>query len=228
MIKVFNVLVVLFLNFSLAGQGDKGGNGGGGWVCQSNQNKKVKKIELFDFFEAESLYGLKIKKYSEKEASKFTDVGYQYPLTQYKIRISEIDSNLFKELAPYFKYFNNNLNTIGQDAELTTVHDLNSLIKPSARWCRNGTLEPKTIINFTDEGRIYLNKELFNHKEFSITEKAGLILHEVIYAYLRDKFGDQDSVDARLIVGVIASNLSVSIARPIVLDLIQRKIILSK
>jgi hypothetical protein len=219
---IYTAIITYIFNFAIAGQGDKGGNGGGGWACQKN-NSKITKIELFDFFEAENLYGLKIKKYSERTASKFSDVGYFFPLSQYELRISEIDSKLFKELEPYFQYVDKNINLIGQEADLELVHDLKSIIKPNSSWCKNGTIVPQTIINFTDEGSIYFNKQIFNHKEFSITEKAGLILHEVIYAYLREKYGDEDSADARLIVSLIASDLSVALIKSSVLNMLKWK-----
>lgn len=188
----------------IAQHGERGGNGGGVWVCQNKDALgTVRKIELVDFYEAEKEFKLILKKHTGLNAETILDL--------YKYRIFEIDKNLASGLEPYFSKLQENLNLI--DSDLEVIDDSLFRVKPNQKWCEAGTISYQQMANYTNYGSILVNENLFNHAQFNEVEKAGLYLHEVIYAYLRDKSRDKDSQRARRIVGVVASTLTTEQAR---------------
>lgn len=188
----------------LAQHGERGGNGGGVWVCQNKDALgTVRKIELVDFYEAEKEFKLVLKKHNGLDAETILDL--------YKYRIFEIDKNLATSLEPYFSKLQENLNPV--DTDLEVIDDSLFRVKPNQKWCEAGTISYQQMANYTNYGSILVNENLFNHAQFNEVEKAGLYLHEVVYAYLRDKSRDKDSQRARRIVGVVASTLTTEQAR---------------
>ena len=187
----------------MAKNGDKTGNGGGSWVCY-NDNGEIKKMEFIDFFEATNQYGWKIAQYS--------GLSHIEILQKYLIRLQEIDRNLFVGLAPILTEFKNQMNVVS-DAELNFVPDMNAIIKPERSWCKKGQILPQTLANYTDENVLYLDLDRFNHKKFTNTMKAGLLLHEILYKYFRLKYQDEDSTRTRKLVALIASTLDIRVVR---------------
>lgn len=198
------LLLIIFTSQSIAQNLDGGtvGNGGGVWVCQDSLNA-IKKIELVDFFEAEKEFDYVIKSYE--------GLNYQDILKSYQQRISDIDTNLGKELSFYFKEIIPSIKLV--DSELEVIDDALYRLKPSPfKWCA-GEISYQQLANYTDYGKILLSEYLFNHSELSELERAGLILHEVIYKYMREANEERNSVNTRRIVGIIASDLETKKAR---------------
>ncbi len=204
------LLTVLMLisstaSFSKTAQhGERGGNGGGVWVCQNkDSNGTIRKIEFVDFYEAEKEFKYIIDKH--------IGLDFQTILNIYKDRIFEIDENFALSLEPYLSSLNEKLNLV--DADLEIIDDALFRVKPPQRWCQDGIISYEQLANYTNYGSILLNEYLYKHARFSELERAGFLLHEAIYAYLRYKSKDKDSQRARRFVGIIASTLSTEQAR---------------
>lgn len=197
-------LLLAGLNTTFAKQGERGGNGGGAWVCQNKDNlRTIRKVELVDFYEAEKEFKYVINKHPGRDAQTILDL--------YKYRIFNIDKNLSYSMEPYFSKLNDKLNLVDTDLEI--IDDALYRVKPPQRWCEKGTISYQQLANFTNYGSILINEYLYNHAQVSELERAGLLLHEVVYEYLRDKFDDKDSQRARRFVGIIASTLTTVQAR---------------
>lgn len=97
-----------------------------------------------------------------------------------KLRLFSINKNFYEGLVPYFEEVEKNFCEI--DADLEIIKD-----------CLDGSM--------------MINRYLFNNPKMSEVDKAALVFHEAIYAYLRDQYGDNNFVRSRKIVGYIFSNL---------------------
>jgi len=98
-------------------------------------------------------------------------------------------------------------NIVPVTAELQIVDDSLFRIKPSKSDCLNGIISYMQLANYTNYGKILLQKQLFENPKLSNTDKASLFIHEAVYAFLRT-LGDTDSVRARKVVGLLFSTLS--------------------
>lgn len=208
---VFTVLMLFSATTTMAqkstDEGERGGNGGGVWVCQNKDRLgTIRKVELVDFYEAEKEFKYTIKNQTGLDSQTILDL--------YKYRIFEIDKNLAASMEPYFSKLNAKLNPV--DTDLEVIDDALYRVKPPGRWCEDGTISYQQLANYTNYtnyGSILINEYLYNHAQVSELERAGLLLHEVVYEYLREKFHDKDSQRARRIVGVLASTLTTEQAR---------------
>ncbi|MBJ00754.1 MAG: hypothetical protein CME67_05930 [Halobacteriovoraceae bacterium] len=181
----------------IAGEG--AGNGGGAWVCQNNdQLKTIRWAKLVDLYEAEKEFKLGIKYYHD-------NYGYQDIVEVQKSWLNFVDHTFYEELTPYFEEVERNIRMV--DADLEVIDDSLYRVRPPARDCLGGEVKYVQVANYTHYGSVLINEHLFKNEMFSASDKAALIFHETIYAYLRDKYGDEDSVRAREIVGYIFSKL---------------------
>ncbi len=208
------ISIILFFSSSylFAKGGDGAGNGGGSWVCR-NINNSIRKIELVDFFEAKKQYKLNIQRYSYLMSEAAV-------LRQYKRIITDITTTLGMNLSPYFNSLDSKITLVDKETAIEFIDDALPKIKPGYQWCLLGTIQYEQLANFYTETVLYpaflgaakenilLSKELFEHKKFYKEERAGLLLHEIVYQYLRDNYGAKNSVLARRIVGIIASDLN--------------------
>lgn len=191
-------LLLIAIFFPLLSFANKeGGNGGGAWVCRE-KDQSIRWARLIDFFEATEEFHLDLKK-SEPglDANDIFDV-----LTE---KIFQLDQNLHEKLIPYFTKVS--LKTSYVSKKLPVINDAHPRLKPMAKDCENGSISYEQVAIFTKSGTVLINYDLFFHSNFSEHDKAGLCLHEVIYAYMRDHFQDKDSVRSRKIVGLLSSNL---------------------
>ncbi len=183
--------------------GDKVGNGGGVWACvvsSGASQQHVSSANLVDTFEAREEFGLTTLSSREsdpwqivQERTEFLESQWPEMIAQWQSSLSVVKSNI--------RYVN---------AELVVVDDSLFRIKPLATTCANGKWQYTQFANFTYQGQILIQKELWNSAVVTPVDKAALIWHEAIYKWLRETQGDRDSVRTRQIVGLLFSDLNIS------------------
>jgi formylglycine-generating enzyme required for sulfatase activity len=195
--KLLLSLLLLSSHPLFARDGHEAGNGGGLWVCEG-PNQEIRWMKLVDFYEATEEFNLTLDRYSGVSSDQILDSFMQ--------KILKADLSLSALLAPYFEGFKFQL--ISTDSRLEIIDDVFYRIYPAQNQCLGGKISYHQLANYTHYGSILVQSYLFNHPLMSELDRAGLVLHEVVYSYLRDYFGDRDSGRARRIVGIVASNLS--------------------
>lgn len=182
----------------LQARADGAGNGGGTWVCQNkDQLQTIRWVKLVDLYEAEKEFLLQLKTFGSRD--------YQEIVDAQKVRLFSVNKNLYERLLPYFEEVEDNIREV--DVDLEIIDDALYRVRPPARDCLGGTIKYVQLANFTYYGAILINQHLFNNAKLSEADKAALMFHEAIYAFLRDRYGDTTSVRTREIVGYIFSTL---------------------
>ena len=196
------ILSVLSLSFARA-EGIRVGNGGGAWVCQETGGS-FRWVSLVDLFEAEKEFGL--KRAPEKTLLMATD-----PWAIFHDRYEFILENV-PQLAHLLVLSESQLRAVmrmvPESTELTRINDDQIRLRPSPGSCDKGILYYGQIADYTFDGRLLIAGDLWSTPSFSNQDRAALLLHEVVYKSLRDRFGDMNSSRARAIVGLIFSDLS--------------------
>lgn len=183
---------------SLAARGDGAGNGGGAWVCQNNdQLQTIRWAKMVDLYEAEKEFLLPMKDFGNRDYREIVD--------SQKVRLFSIDKLLYEKLIPHFEEVEANIREV--DVDLEVIDDSLYRVRPPARDCLDGKVKYIQLANYTHYGVVLVNEYLFNNPKLSKSDKAALVFHEAIYAYLRSNYQDEDSVRTREIVGYIFSEL---------------------
>lgn len=194
---VVTTLILFFsTGFSAANAGDKVGNGGGLWACIT-PNQFVLQGTLVDLYEARTEFGL--------------------------LTITSLESNplnIVKERENYLRSFNSSFATAWSvaladvlqkmrlvDAELEKVDDSLFRMRPLPATC-NGTWNYVQFANFTHLNQVLVRKDMWNNPAVPSLDKAALIWHEAIYKWLRETYGDKDSVRTRQIVGLLFAQIT--------------------
>lgn len=163
--------------------GDSRGNGGGGVICKGNEKTSV---QLLDFWEAEGLKNLKIKK-SEDSIPKQIEAALQVLLDKGQYAYS----GYLKGYANEF-YSNVEVKGLGFLPEGVSIFPprdaMNKFIKTG---CELGG-----IVLFDDDYKV-LDVDRSLYQLLSPTDKAGLFVHEAVYRVLRERFQVTDSIVAR-------------------------------
>ncbi|MGZ5278628.1 MAG: hypothetical protein ACXWC9_01720 [Pseudobdellovibrionaceae bacterium] len=193
--SLFLTIVSLFSTAPFAFAADKIGNGGGVWVCQGS-NLQVHDIMFMDVFEARREYQLTLP---EQSISDLQIVKNQ------KAWIEKFLQNP-RQITKYIDYVEEK-NIIWIEDIINLIPDAANKITPHPSTCKQGEWVATQLVNFTEDFRILIRRDLFESPFMSNLEKAAVYLHEGIYSYLRSEFGDSTSVRARAIVGHLLSNL---------------------
>lgn len=200
--KVYKVKLscVLFLGFLNLGNisfaaPDRIGNGGGVWMCEGSAGE-IFDLMFMDIFEARREYQLNIPEVTE---------SYSIVIQKQK---DWIVKNLSKgaQIQDHVEYVEKNITWI--EDIIVSIPDAANKITPHPSLCKQGKWAPVQLVNFTDDFRILVRRELFESPLLTDMERAAVYLHEGIYSYLRTEFGDQNSVRTRAIVGILFSDLS--------------------
>ncbi len=194
-------LFVIFCGLlcATASAGDKIGNGGGTWSCRISPLAPPTQLLLVDFFEAREQYGWTIRKAP--------------PATSALAFVDIMMADLNRELPAYASIWKQLLERTLKavhfvNAELEVVDDALYQIRPLNSSCAGGAWYYTQFANFNDLGQVLISKELWDSNLLTIEEKAGIIWHEVIYLWLRESYGDVNSVRARMITGLLFSTLT--------------------
>lgn len=193
LLKLIPFLVVMPL-ISIAAP-DRIGNGGGVWVCE-DPSHTIYDIMFMDVFEARREYQLTLP---ETTGNPLDVVQAQ------KAWIEKFMPNA-REINKHIEYVEKNITWIEDIINL--IPDGANKISPHPSTCKQGDWTAVQLVNFTDDFRILVRRELFDSSFLTNLERAAVYLHEGIYSYLRTEFGDTTSVRTRAIVGYLLSDLS--------------------
>lgn len=189
------VLTLVLLSCFAAHAGDKVGNGGGLWTC-SMQGSLVS-AHLVDMYEAKEELGLEPLITFETDPMKIVQERSDFV----RLNLPEYSPEWNKIL----------VETMGKirfvNSELVVVEDALYRLKPAAVTCS----EPWSytqFANYTNLDQVLIRGDLWASLQVQALHKAALIWHEVIYKWLRDVKGEQDSVRTRQVVGILFSTLS--------------------
>lgn len=174
---------------------DRIGNGGGVWVCEDDQSR-IHDIMFMDVFEARREYQLTLP---ETNGS---------PLELVQSQKSWIEKSLQNgaEINKHISYVEKNITWIEDIINL--IPDGANKISPHPSTCKQGDWTAVQLVNFTEDFRILVRRELFESEFLTNMERAAVYLHEGLYSYLRTSSGDTTSVRARAVVGYLLSDLS--------------------
>lgn len=181
-----------------ANASNESGNGGGAWVCQNSDNLgTIRWARLVDLYEGRTEFGLNIPEIQNREYLEIAD-------TVMVRRLFPVSEDLYRSVNEKLETVKARLVMV--NADLAVVNDSLYRIQPARRECLGGTISYVQLANFTNDHRILIQQNLFNDPHLSETDKAALLIHEAVYAYLRDQ-GDENSVRTRKIVGLLFSTL---------------------
>lgn len=194
---LFAIVATLTLSSQANAGGDRIGNGGGLWGCY-NSDSSFRSGQLMDLFEAKQQFGLYIP----------TSGLDTTPLEVLNTRVRWMKAYLpavHAMLEPALQRVQNNL--VMTDASLIQIDDAWPKIRPLPTECLNGEWKYTQFANYTTYDSVLVNNYLWTHPGIPTLDKAALVLHEAVYLTLRERYGDQDSVRARHINGLLFSNL---------------------
>jgi formylglycine-generating enzyme required for sulfatase activity len=199
-LKLMTLMTAGFLALTSTAFAEKVGNGGGAWVCREN-NGAIRWSELVDLFEAKNEFGLTVSQYP----GQVKDI-----VDQIQLRVFKVNRDLYESLIPYIDHVeylapSPSKITYTEDA-LTIIEDSLYRLAPAQKRCVGGSIQYEQVVNYKNDGLILLQSEIFN--SLSNSAKAALVMHEAIYAYRRESTGDDTSVNARRMVGLVFSTLS--------------------
>lgn len=194
----FTFLLLYAVAPRVASAGEKIGNGGGAWACVAS-NGSVKWLRQIDLYEGTTEYHLPIQERS-------TDFYAQAEAAV--LKLSRVDERLGRDYA--FALMNVKMKARFVRAELELINDALYRIRPYSTECAGGEIRYLQMANFKDsdhDHELIIREDLWNHPDFSETERAALYLHEAIYAELRAKFDEPNSTRARHVTALLLSDL---------------------
>lgn len=178
------VVLVLLLISSFGYAGGMEGGGGNSVVCRNAQGRMIS-AELYDLFEGRSLYGYLPKLSTEDFRTQTRKMAEKlYKATGHEFFIDETERVLkeFRLLHP--------------DAQLMPIDDNHSIIKPTnCDIFQTAVYRPNKRVYFDSNIWALLNE----------SNRAALVSHEVIYAFMRSSDKAQNSVRARQYVAFLYS-----------------------
>ncbi len=176
---------MLILVFKISYAGNEVGNGGDVIVCKG-ESGKIERIELLDFYEA---------RVQEKQELKDIEDSVP-PLAQINIILDKVSKHNPKLAIQYKKRSNSFFKevTFLEKAKLNDIDDSAHLILPRKKNC---SIEQIAVFKKQKSKKNFLiDKKLWD--KMNNTNKAGLILHEIIYEHL-SYLGEKNSVKVRQI-----------------------------
>jgi hypothetical protein len=167
------------------------------WVCRA-PNGSESQAFLVDKFEAVEQWAWTLKSYPSS----------MDPLQLAKQIMNEADQDLPGFAGDWdhsLRIVLANLQPVNQ--ELVLIEDSLHEILPNFRTCSGGSWTYVQFANFTEFGQVLYSNIYWNSPLLNNLDKAGLIVHETIYRWLRSSYQDQNSKRARYITGVLLSTL---------------------
>jgi len=180
--KMAVITLLMCSTYSYAG-GMEGG-GGNSVVCRDTQGKAVS-AEIYDLFEGRALYG-----YLPKEDG--ADYKTQARAIAKKMAEASWDDFFVKETERILS----DVRFLPTDAALVPVNDSDSIIKPA-----NCDIFQTAI--YQPNQRVYFDSNIWSL--LTESNRAALVFHEVIYAYLRTVDWAKTSTRARQYVAFMFS-----------------------
>lgn len=165
MLKIALFLLVIGSAVQALAGFDKG-NGGHGLYCHID-SPQAKTVELFDFYEARTIHNLKLE---AKVGTSFAD-SYEQIVRRLKLK----DASLAEVLGQGFEYFLNN--SVYTNFELGASEDSRHVLIPENCELIQAVLQRDNLI--TGKRQFIVSQKVWT--AMSDFQKAGLILHEIIY-----------------------------------------------
>jgi len=189
--KLVLLLSVVFASSGYAGGGTVG-NGGVGVVCKAAKGETV---ELLDFYEGRTLKKL-IPLPSQKT---YLDLA--------KDKVAELqqvtgDVYSLPSLSESLLEIKNKIHFLPTGSRLALTQDLDTEVAPPA-GCSFAQ-----IVNYTNDGAIYVVLEYWNKMDDN--NKAALLTHETLYAYLRLGADEPSARRTRKTIALIFSGQKLS------------------
>lgn len=192
--KYLPLILALFSSTTTVA-GDKIGNGGGLWACKSGG--ELIHAQLVDRFETRVEFFLPLKEFGESTVEAiFAD------------RVSFLKKDLpqlFSEWEEHFEFVRRNLDLV--EGELREIDDSLYRVSPSPATCPDGKWSYVQFANFTTDGRLLVQADLWRSPRILPADKAALLVHEGIYRWFRNRFKDENSVRARRFTGLIFADI---------------------
>lgn len=193
--KLLLALSLLFASkISWAG-GDRINNGGGVWACENAQRVTFDYM-FMDVFEARREYQLILPEIS---IAALDNVQIQKEWLRKHLDVGA-------EIIKHIEYVEKNITWI--DDVINYIPDAANRISPHPSTCPQGSWVPVQLVNFTDDFRVLVRREIFNSDMLTELERSAVYLHEGLYSYLRTVYQDANSIRARALTGYLLSNLS--------------------
>ena len=191
-----NIFIALILSLSAiaAVAGDRIGNGGGVWACEGPQ-KEIYDYMFMDVFEARREYQLTLP---ELQVS-----ATQFLKTQKAWILTSLPQG--QKIVQHIEYVEKNITWI--DDIINSIPDAANKISPHPSTCKQGEWKAVQLVNFTDDFRVLVRREIFESPLLTDLERVAVYVHEGVYSYLRSEYSDSNSVRARAIVAVVLSDL---------------------
>lgn len=172
------------------------GNGGVIWACMSNQDRVFHHGMLADLHEGRL----------RKDLEMIADPGGD-PMALYRARKEWLARELpemFTALKTRFERVESILAPV--DAVLESTKDFNFVLKPTPDTCPQGEWKARNIANFNvEDGKVYLDKALWNSSALPTLDKAALLFHEAIYYWTRSYYAHTTSDKARALTALLFS-----------------------
>lgn len=163
-------------------------SGGGKAVVCRDEQKNIKRIQLLDLFEGETIYGLTSKSFGDSKEENLQGAKEILQATFAQMP-SVIPIQYFIDRA--LKDFR----LLPPDVKLAPVDDAAPIVIPSG-------CELEQLAYYQDNENLLVDQNLWNALDGK--NKAALIMHEIIYLQARYE-GDKDSRNARRVVAHIFS-----------------------
>lgn len=185
------VLLGLMTSAAMA-EGGLVGNGGDVVVCRNSDNS-IKFIELLDFYEARIQRGQIIKLNPE--------LSVDDNIAIYLERIGARDAYQKNQIESLYKSFHQEANFLA-GVELVDISDSGHVAFPAG--CKVEQIAIQRIPLYPKEKRYTINKDLWD--QLSSSDRAGLVIHEIIYRNSIDTKTEVNSIPTRYFNSILASD----------------------
>jgi len=190
--KLFIYLLLGVLAATAHAEGGLVGNGGDVVVCRNSDNS-IRSIELLDFYEARIQRGQTINLNPE--------LSVDENIAIYLERLGSRDVYQKNQVEALYNSFNKEANFL-PGVELVDVSDSNHIAFPAG--CKVEQIAIQRIPQYPKEKRYTINKDLWD--QLSNSDRAGLIIHEIIYRSSVDTKSEVNSIPTRYFNSIIASD----------------------
>ncbi len=188
------LILAILLSATSAHAADKINNAGGLWVCE-NSDLAITSSVLVDFYEAENEFKWTLIQPAATDPWKIAD-DVRASLPARFPQQAAAWSAALDEVRTRFTYI---------QGELAVADDSKFRAKPLPSLCRTGGgWQYRQFANWDDRSnRGIIREDYWQSARISSLDKAGLLVHEAIYRWLRVNYNENDSIRARELVGVV-------------------------
>lgn len=189
------IIFYLLISINIAVAGPKVGNGGGAWACINKDGDTYSWIQIIDLFEMENEFHEELKDYEGQSVQEIlSDIENKI------LSLNQTNSSITN----LFEFILNKMEFVS--ALLPKTEDIFNRISPSKDQCPLGEVKYLQIAIYTIRDELFIQEDYWGL--LSNRDKAALIVHEATYKYLRETFGDDNSIRTRKIVGLLFLNLT--------------------